>query len=210
MTIDKNNNAIVYLIDNEHSIRDSLCLLFETAGLMTKSYKSAEDFLVEYDSDRPGCLIMDVLLPSMSGIELQEKLLKQGTSMPIIFMSRYANVSLSSQAFRLGAMDFFEKPFNTEIFLRRVTEAQEKSYIIWEKKQNKKSLLDRYSHLTNREKEVMQLVTNDHSNKETARVLGISYRTVDIHRARLMEKMQAGSSIQLVLMAVNCDLVQSI
>jgi FixJ family two-component response regulator len=208
MTMDKNNNAIVYVVDNEHVIRDSLCLLFESAGLSTRSYESAEDFLMDYDPERPGCLILDMVLPSMSGFELQEKLLEQGALMPIIFMSRYANVSLSSKAFRLGAMDFFEKPIDSELFLGRVTEVLEKNNMNWDKKQNKKSLLNRYSHLTNREKEVMQLVTNDHSNKETAKILGISYRTVDIHRARLMQKMQASSSTQLIIMAVNCGLVQ--
>lgn len=208
--MDKNNNAIIYVVDNEHAIRDSLCLLFESAGLSSRNYESAEDFLIDYDPERPGCLILDMLLPSMSGFELQEKLLEQGALMPIIFMSRYANVSLSSKAFRLGAMDFFEKPFDTELLLGRVTEVLEQNYMNWDKKQNKKNLLNRYSHLTNREKEVMQLVTNDHSNKETAKILGISYRTVDIHRARMMQKMQASSTTQLIIMAVNCGLVQNI
>ena len=135
------NNAIVYLVDNDHATRNSLCSLFESAGLVIKSYKSAKDFLLDYDPERPGCLILDLFLPSMSGIELQEKLVEQGTSMPIIFMSRNANVSISSKAFRLGAMDFFEKPFDNEIFLGRITEALEKSYVIWNKKQNKKNLL---------------------------------------------------------------------
>lgn len=204
-----NNNAIVYLVDKEPAIHDSLCLLFESAGLITKSYESAEDFLLDYDCEYPGCLVLDVSLPSMSGIELQQKLLEQGISMPVIFISGCGSVSLSSKAFRLGAMDFFEKPFDTGFFLRRVKEVLEKDVENWDKKQNKKNLLNRYSHLTNREKQVMTLVLNDHSNKETAKVLGISYRTVDIHRARLMEKMQASSSIQLIIMAVNCDLVHS-
>jgi FixJ family two-component response regulator len=206
----KNNNSVIYLVDDEHAIRDSLSLLFKSAGLAVKCYESAEKFLNDFDSEQPGCLILDILMPSMSGIELQEKLLEQGTLIPIIFISGHGDVSLSTKAFKQGAMDFFEKPFDNEIFLDRVKEALEKSHTDWNRSQKKKCLLERYSQLTNREKQVMQLVTNDYSNKEAARVLGISYRTVDIHRAKLMEKMRAGSLTQLVVMAVSCGLVENI
>lgn len=204
------NNAIVYLVDDEFAIRDSLSLLFKSVGITVKCYESAEKFLADYNPEQPGCLILDIMMHSMSGIELQQKLVEQKVSMPIIFISGHGDVSLSTKAFRQGAMDFFEKPFDNEIFLRRVKEALEKSLVNWDKSQKKKDLLDRYALLTNREKQVMQLVTNDYSNKEAARVLGISYRTVDIHRAKLMEKMYAGSLTQLVVMAVSCGLVQNI
>jgi FixJ family two-component response regulator len=211
MTMQKKiKNALIYLVDDEYAIRDSLSLLFKSAGLAVKCYESAEKFSKDYDSEQPGCLILDILMPSMTGVELQEKLVEQGISIPIIFISGHGNVGLSTKVFRKGAMDFFEKPFDNGIFLERVKEALEKSYNDWEKTQKKKNLLIRYALLTNRERQVMQLVTNDYSNKEAARVLGISYRTVDIHRAKLMEKMQARSLTQLVVMAVSCGIIQNL
>lgn len=201
--------AVVYLVDDEEAIRDSLCFLIESAGLTIKCYGSAEDFLNDYDSDCPGCLILDVLMTPVSGIELQERMLELGIKMPIIFISGHGDFDISTKAFRLGAMDFFEKPFDNALFLERIKEALGNDYDEWVKKQMKKSLLERYQHLTDREKQVMKLVANNCSNKEAARILGISNRTVDIHRAKLMEKMQAESLSDLVVMAVNCDLIQN-
>lgn len=209
MAIENNNNAIVYLVDDEEAICDSLKLLVESAGLLIRTYKTAEEFLQNFDAKRPGCLVLDILMPSISGLELQEILVEQNISIPIIFISGHGDISISTKAFRQGAMDFFEKPFDNNMLLKRIKEALDKDRKNWTRNQKRKKLLERYSQLTNREKQVMELVANNYSNKEAARVLGISYRTVDVHRAKLMSKMQAESLTELVVMAVKCDLIHS-
>ena len=198
-------NAVVYIVDDEFSIRDSLQLLLESAGFATKCYESASEFLQQYRPERPGCIILDVLMPSMSGIELQEELIKKHINMPIIFISGHGDVTTSSKAFRAGAVDFFEKPFDNLALLKRIKEAIKNEIEHWEKKQRKSQLLERFGQLTSREKEVFRLIINSYSNKEAAKALGISHRTVDVHRAHIMEKMRAESLSDLIVMAMTCN-----
>lgn len=198
-------SAIVYIVDDEFSIRDSLQLLLESAGFTVKCFESASDFLENYNPEQPGCLILDVLMPAMSGIELQDVLAKKNIDIPIVFISGHGDVTTSAKAFRAGAVDFFEKPFDNKALLDRIKEALRNEIEYWDKKQLKRELLERFNNLTPREKEVLELITKSNSNKEAAKILGISHRTIDVHRAHIMEKMQAESLSDLIVMAMTCN-----
>ncbi|MGR9046331.1 MAG: response regulator transcription factor [Gammaproteobacteria bacterium] len=203
--ISTSSDAIVYIVDDEFSIRDSLQLLLESSNFKVKSFESAIDFLESYDPNQAGCLILDVLMPAMNGIELQDVLVKKGIKMPIIFISGHGDVTTSSKAFRAGAVDFFEKPFDNQTLLNRIDEALKNELESWEKNKIKRELLERLNNLTPREQEVFKLITNSYSNKEAAKILGISHRTIDVHRAHIMEKMQAENLSDLIVMAMTCE-----
>ncbi len=193
-------DALVYLIDDEFSVRDSLTLVLESAGLGVKSFESAEDFLKNYNNEYPSCLILDVKMPCMSGLELQEELLKRNISIPIIFISGHAGISQSAKAFRAGAVDFLEKPFDHEVLLARITEVIQKNIEYRWRLNVHFELANRHYCLTEREREVLTLISEGSSNKEAANLLGISSRTVEAHRARIMKKMEVDSFVDLVML----------
>ncbi len=209
MTFNKPSKPLVYLVDDEFAIRDSLTLLLESRGQSVRSFESAADFLKNYDANQAGCLILDVRMPSMNGLELQEELLKKNITLPIIFISGHADIPDSAKAFRAGAVDFLEKPFDNETLLLRIEEAIDKNITSRQQHSDKQIILDRFQHLTVREKEVMTLIVTSHSNKEAAKILDVSNRTIDVHRAHVMEKMQAESLQELMVMAVQCDLISA-
>jgi two-component system, LuxR family, response regulator FixJ len=193
-------DALVYLIDDEFSVRDSLTLVLESAGLRVKSFESAEDFLKNYNNEYPSCLILDVRMPCMSGLELQEELLKRNISIPIIFISGHAGIAQSAKAFRAGAVDFLEKPFDHEVLLARITEVIQKNIEYRWRLNVHFELANRHYCLTEREREVLTLISEGSSNKEAANLLGISSRTVEAHRARIMKKMEVDSFVDLVML----------
>jgi two-component system response regulator FixJ len=201
------NNAIVYLVDDEFAIRDSLTLLIETAGFNIQSFESALDFLDSYDPARPGCLLLDVRMPTMSGLDLQEELGKRDISIPIIFLSGHAEVADSAKAFRAGAIDFLEKPFENSVLLERIREGINKDIYTRSEQALKHEIQGRLEQLTPREMEVLRLIISSHSNKESAKILKVSNRTIDAHRARIMEKLQADSLAELMKIAMHCDLL---
>lgn len=200
-------DVTVFIVDDEFPIRDSLTMLIESAGLTVKSYDSALTFLDHFDPEQPGCLILDVRMPLMDGLELQEELGKRNIDIPIIFISGHGDIPVSAKAFRAGAVDFIEKPFENEILLKRLNEAIDQLVKTWDKCHHNREILQRYAHLTSREKDVMKLIANNRSNKQAARELGISNRTVDVHRAHIMEKMQADGLSELIVMAIACELI---
>jgi len=202
---DNNSKPIVYLVDDEFSIRDSLTLLIESTGQTVKSFESAESFLDNYVPDHPGCLLLDVRMPVMSGHDLQNELLNRGISIPIIFISGHADIADSAKAFRAGAVDFLEKPFDNDVLLERINEAIKKDVVFREELVKKRRIQERIDHLTTREKEVLGLIIKSHSNKESAKILNISNRTVDVHRASIMEKMQAENVAELITMVMYCE-----
>lgn len=193
-------DALVYLIDDEFSVPDSLTLVLESGGLRVKSFESAEDFLKNYNNEYPSCLILDVKMPCMSGLELQEALLKRNISIPIIFISGHAGISQSAKAFRAGAVDFLEKPFDHEVLLARITEVIQKNIEYRWRLNVHFELANRHYCLTEREREVLTLISEGSSNKEAANLLGISSRTVEAHRARIMKKMEVDSFVDLVML----------
>lgn len=201
------SDAIVNVVDDEFSVRDSLEVLIKSNGYRVASYESANSFIKHYDPKVPGCLILDVRMPSMTGFDLQEMLLEKGSNIPIIFISGNADISESSKAFRTGALDFLEKPFDHEVLLERIDEA------IRQDINNRSALAEKtrvqtcLKSLTPRERDVLNLIVNSHTNKEAARKLAISYRTVDAHRARLMRKMQVENVAALVSVIIKHGLL---
>jgi two-component system, LuxR family, response regulator FixJ len=199
--------TLVYLVDDDFSVRDSLSMLIETTGQAVRCFESADDFLKNFDPDQAGCLILDVRMPSMTGLELQEELARRDFAIPIIFISGHADVPDSSKAFRAGAVDYMEKPFNTEKLLTRMQEAIQKDLDTRVYHAEKRKLKKRLIQLTPREHEVMILVVKGFSNKEAAKHLNVSNRTIDVHRAKIMEKMEADDLAELTVMAMHCGLV---
>lgn len=200
-----NTTPVIYLVDDEFAIRDSLTLLIESTGQIVKSFESAEAFLADYNPEQIGCLLLDVRMPLMSGHELQNELLSRGIHIPIIFISDHADIPDAAQAFRAGAVDFLEKPFANEVLLERIDEAIKSDYIFRKESAKKHTIQERINHLTAREKEVLHLITASHSNKEAAKKLHISNRTVDVHRASIMAKMQAENITDLITMVIYCE-----
>ncbi|MDD1643201.1 MAG: response regulator [Methylococcaceae bacterium] len=192
-------DTLVYLVDDEFSVRDSLTLLIESTGQAVRSFASAEAFLNNYDPEQMGCLLLDVRMPTMSGLELQGELLRREISIPIIFISGHAGIPDSAKAFRAGAVDFLEKPFDNEMLLARIDEAIKKDIASKEQLIEYREIKNRLDHLTAREKEVLSLIVRGHSNKEMAKMLDISNRTIEAHRASIMEKMHANSLAELML-----------
>jgi RNA polymerase sigma factor (sigma-70 family) len=206
MSINK-PGTLVYLVDDEFSVRDSLALLIESTGQSVRSFESAEAFLNNYDPEQPGCLLLDVRMPSMSGLELQGELLKREIFIPIIFISGHAGIPDSAKAFRAGAVDFLEKPFDNEILLERIDEAIKKDIASREQFIEHREIQNRLDHLTLREQEVLSLIVRGHSNKEIAKILDISNRTVEAHRASIMEKMQVKSFAELMVLATHSEIL---
>lgn len=205
MSINNPATAVVYLVDDEYSVRDSLTLLIMSTGQPVKSFESADAFLKSYNPEQPGCLLLDVRMPVMSGLELQNELLKREINIPIIFISGDAQIPDSAKAFRAGAVDFLEKPFDNAVLLERIKEAINQDIENRQKLIEKRELQKRIDLLTAREKEVLSLIINNYSNKEAARILAISNRTIDAHRARIMEKMQTHNIAELIVMVMNHD-----
>ncbi len=199
--------TLVYLVDDDFSVRDSLSLLIESTGQAVRCFESADDFLNNFDHDQAGCLILDVRMPNMTGLELQEELARRDYAIPIIFISGHADVPDSSKAFRAGAVDYMEKPFDSEILLKRMQEAIQKDLDTRVQLAEKRKLKKRLSTLTPREREVYILIVKGLSNKEVAKQLNISNRTIDVHRSKIMEKMEAEDLSELTVMAMHCGLI---
>jgi FixJ family two-component response regulator len=197
----------VYLVDDDFAVRDSLTLLIESSGLSVKSFDSAQAFLDNYKAEQISCLLLDFLMPSMNGLDLQQELKSRDIDIPIIFISGHGNIPISSKAFRNGAVDFLEKPLDDKILLERINQTLKQVQFNWKKKHYHHEVQELYAHLTVREKEVMKLIAKSHSNKEAARILGISNRTIDVHRAHVMEKMKSESLADLIIKAVICGIV---
>ncbi len=194
----RNTESTVFLVDDDHAVRDALVLLMETEHLNTESFDSAETFLDACDPDRPGCLVLDVRMPGMSGIKLQEELAARGIVIPIIFLTGHADVSMSVQAFRSGAIDFMEKPFDENILLERIQEAIRLDLSNRKALDKQAKAESRLASLTPRENEIMWLIVAGKANKEIAAELDLSHRTVESHRGRIMEKTGARSLPDLV------------
>lgn len=205
-----NPETLVYLVDDEFAVRDSLALLIESTGQAIRTFNSAEGFLDNYDPKLPGCLLLDVRMPSMSGLELQEELIKREISIPIIFISGHAGVPDSAKAFRAGAVDFLVKPFDNQVLLERIEEAINKDIVNRAQLSEHLVVHHRLEHLTVREQEVLSLIVKGHSNKEMAKMMDISNRTVEAHRANIMAKMQVNSVAELIMMVSQLETSASI
>ena len=192
----------VFLVDDDHAVRDALELLLDSAGHRTVSYSSAADFLDDFDQNRPGCLVLDIRMPGMSGMELQTALTAKDVNIPIIFLTGHGNVSMSARAFRTGAIDFLEKPFDENILLERIQEAirlDQSNQTVAARRVNAST---RMASLTPREREVMLLIVAGNANKEIATKLDLSTRTIETHRGHILEKTGAQSLADLIELAI--------
>lgn len=194
------NQPIVYIVDDDTAVVDSLTLLLQSAGHRTQSFASAEAFLDYYRPDMRGCLLLDLNLPAMGGLELQSELLAVGASLPLIFVTGTAHVMDAVQALKTGAFEFLEKPYNADAMLRLVARAIDFDRRNWEEIQHQKTVDERISSLTPREIEVLTHVVNGQPSKVIAQELNLSQRTVDIYRANVMRKMQTRSLATLAQM----------
>jgi len=197
--------ATVFVVDDDEAVRASLKLLLKTLGLPAQTYASAQEFLATFDARRGGCLVLDIRMPGMSGLELQEELNARGAILPIIFITGHGDVPMAVEAMQRGAMDFLQKPFRDQDLLDRITEALARDRAGRELLGNRQRIRARVADLTPREREVMALVTQGKANKVIAADLDLSQRTVEIHRAHVMEKMGANSLAHLVRMAIDVD-----
>jgi two-component system response regulator FixJ len=193
---------LVYVVDDDAAVLDAIRMLLRSVGLRAETYTSATDFLAAFDSDQPGCLVLDIRMPVMSGIELQDRLREIGAMIPVVFVTAHGDIPMAVQAVKAGALDFIPKPFRDQELLDRVQQAIELDLQHRAELSDRAELLRRFGTLTAREREVFQLVAAGKANKVIAADLGISQRTVEIHRGRVMEKMQARSLPQLVRIAL--------
>jgi FixJ family two-component response regulator len=192
----------VFIVDDDAAVRDALKFLMRSVGHPVETFVSALDFLEAYRDDRPGCLVLDVRMPGMSGLELLEKLVERRAIIPIIFITGHGDVPMAVEAMQAGAMDFIQKPFRDQDLLDRINQALEKNAAMRTLLGEKNKIRERLATLTPREREVMDLVVLGKANKFIAGDLDLSQRTVEIHRARVMEKMQAASLAHLVRMVI--------
>jgi two-component system, LuxR family, response regulator FixJ len=195
-------SAIVSVVDDDEAMRDSLLLLLHSEGIAAKAFASADQFLRDSDPNRPGCLLVDVRMPGMTGLELLDRLQKAGSPLPVIIITGHGDVPMAVTALKAGALDFFEKPFDENLLLASIRDALD----IGETRRRHRAALSeigrRHAELTPREQEIMAQLVEGHPNKVVAAHFEISPRTVEVHRARIMEKMQARNLSDLVRMAL--------
>ncbi|HEU0225915.1 MAG TPA: response regulator transcription factor [Steroidobacteraceae bacterium] len=190
----------VFVVDDDEGVRSALALLLKSMGQPAATYASATDFLAAYDPDRPGCALLDVRMPGMSGLELQDELNRRGVVLPVIFITGHGDVPMAVEAMQRGAFDFLQKPFRDDDLVERIRRALARDRELRAAIGEKSQVCARLARLTPRERQVLELVAAGRPNKVMAAELGVSQRTVEIHRAHVMKKMGASSLAQLVRM----------
>jgi len=203
--IAKNFEPIVFVVDDDESVRGSLHYLLRSVGLECRALPSATEFLAVYEPAQPGCLVLDVRMPGMSGLELQQQLNLRGAIIPVIFITGHGDIPMAVEAMQQGANDFLQKPFRDQDLIDRIQRALEKDTRTRAALEQHESIRERFATLTPRERQVLTMMTQGKANKIMAHELGLSQRTVEIHRARVMEKSGAGSLAQLVRMMMDVE-----
>lgn len=201
--------AVVHIIDDDEAVRQSTAFLLRTANIQVQTYETATNFLDALSQVKPGCIVTDVRMPGLSGIELLQRLRALKFSMPVIVITGHGDVPLAVEAMKAGAMDFIEKPFNDEVLLGAVRTALSAHAIDSKRQTLNAAVNSRIASLSNREREVLEGLVAGHPNKTIAYDLGISPRTVEIYRANLMTKMEATSLSDLVRMALLAGILDS-
>jgi two-component system response regulator FixJ len=200
-------NAVIHLIDDDDGVRQSLAFSLTTAGLAVRAYASAIAFLEALPDVQPGCVVTDVRMPGIDGLELQRRLNDQALNLPVIVITGHGDVRLAVEAMKAGAIDFIEKPFDDDVLLASIQRAIERYDRTGEREREAAKTRGKLATLTPRENEVLQGLLAGHPNKTIAYDLKISARTVEVHRANVMTKMGAGSLSDLVRMALAVDLL---
>ena len=197
--------ATVFVVDDDAAVRESLQWLIGSVGLGVQVHASAQDFLDHYDPTVPGCLLLDVRLPGMSGLELQDSLLMRELSIPVIMMTGYGEIASAVRAIKHGALDYILKPFQDQVLLDRIHEAIELDARKRERERHRAELVARLKKLSPRERDVMRLVVEGRPNKSIAAEMHLSIKTIEAHRANAMRKMEADSLAHLVRMSRTID-----
>jgi len=201
---------IVFVVDDDISVRESLELLIVNAGWRPELFASAQEFLQHPRALVPSCLVLDISLPGLNGLDLQKRVAQERTDLPIIFITGHGNVPMTVQAMKAGAVEFLTKPFSDEVLLSAIRQALERSRIALSKETEMQSLRNRYASLTVRERQVMLLVVSGLLNKQVGGELGISEITVKAHRGKVMQKMKADSLPSLVKMAAQLQITSTL
>ncbi|MGE5475565.1 MAG: response regulator transcription factor [Bacteroidales bacterium] len=196
---------VVHVVDDDGAIRDALVLLLEAAGHTARAHADGSDFLRDLDPVQPGCVVADVRMPGLSGLDVQCALRERRIDLPVIIITGHADVAMAVQALKSGAADFIEKPFDEDVLLSAVGRALDSGARAFRERRQQDDIIARAATLTPREREVMELVVQGLPNKAVAVELSISSRTVEIHRGRVMEKMGAASLSDLVRMALRLE-----
>jgi two-component system, LuxR family, response regulator FixJ len=203
--IPKAFSPVVFVVDDDESVRSSLRFLLRTAGLESRAFGSAPEFLQSYDPAQPGCLVLDVRMPGMNGLELQQELNLRGAIIPVIFITGHGDIPMAVEAMQHGAHDFLQKPFRDEDLIERIQKALARDAEARAGLEGHKAIRASLESLTPREREVLELMVRGKPNKVMAHELGVSQRTVEIHRARVMEKSGAASLAELVRMVMDVE-----
>jgi len=205
----KEPTPTVFVVDDDEAVRNSLRFLLKSVGLPTQTLASAPEFLQSYQPSQPGCLVLDVRMPAMSGLELQQQLNLRGATIPVIFITGHGDIPMAVEAMQHGAFDFLQKPFRDQDLIDRIQKALAKDGKTRAALKEHERIRHRLESLTPREREVLALMTKGKPNKVMAGELGVSQRTVEIHRARVMEKSGASSLAQLVRMVMDVQSEES-
>lgn len=198
--------GLIHLVDDESAVRHSLRWLLESVDLNVKEYADAAAFLQEADFTQLGCLLLDIRMPGMSGLVLQQELSRQQVTLPIIFMTGHGDVPMAVRAMKAGAFDFFEKPYNDQLLLDTVNRALEYHQKVLQKDAQQQPVDALRATLTSREEQVLQLLIAGHPSKRIADELSISVRTVDVHRHHVMVKMQVESLAELIRLCLETSI----
>ncbi|MAF84127.1 MAG: response regulator transcription factor [Gammaproteobacteria bacterium] len=198
-------NEIVFIVDDDVAVRDSLGFLLKSVDIESQIFTSGDEFLAAYQPEWEGCILLDIRMPGISGMEVQRRLTEEDCSLPIIFITGHGDISMAVEAMHLGAHDFVQKPFHDQDLLDKIQTALALRRETQDEVEQKRIIQQNYSTLTPRETEVMSAVAKGHANKVIAMDLDLSQRTVEIHRARVMEKMQVRSLADLVKLAVRLE-----
>jgi FixJ family two-component response regulator len=198
-------NPVVMVVDDDAGVRNAMRILLKSVGLESMLFTSAQEFLDGYQASQPGCLLLDIRMPGMSGLELQQQLNLRGAVIPVIFMTGHGDIPMAVEAMQHGAFDFLQKPFRDQDLLDRIQKAIAKDAELRASLGEHARIRSHLDSLTPREREVLDLMTSGKQNKAIAQELGISPRTIEIHRARVMEKMNAQSVAELVRMMLDID-----
>ena len=198
----KEKPATAFVVDDDDAVRTSLRLLLKSVGLPVETFGAAQEFIDTFDAERAGCLVLDIRMPGMSGLELQQRLNEMHAIIPIVFITGHGDVPMAVEAMQHGAVDFIQKPFRDQDLIDRINQALEKDRDNRAGLRERDAIRRRMQQLTPREREVLDLVTQGKANKVIAGDLSVSQRTVEIHRARVMEKMGASSLAHLVRMVI--------
>ncbi len=192
------SDPTVYVVDDDAAVLNSISWLLESASHRVETFSSGLDFLEKYTDSSPGCLLLDIRMPGMGGLEVQEVIRNRRIDIPIVIISGHADVTTAVRALKAGAVDFIEKPFSDQHLLEKIAGALEEDVRRRRNRAEEGHVVSRIESLTPREREVMDLVVDGNSNKQIAEVLSISNKTVEAHRAKVMRKMEAGSLADLV------------